>query len=362
MKILHFTSCLLGGGIQNFLVSLLPEQVKLGHKVCLVVIEKYTDNYCITLESKLTERGVSVINLGKIRHNKISLFKTLFAAKEIVKNWKPDIINPHGAMCDYYAKIASWGTKAIQIDTVHNGPELWGIVNKTLNSKDPLIFCSQAAYELRVQKNQDIIAIDNGISREIIHSLDIVDLRKEFNLVQTDKVIVSVGSLRPQKNYTLLKEIVDKLNDSSYHFFVCGGNYGSGYVDIKEFDNYKDTIHFLGLRSDISQIENGADLFLSCASFEGLPIAVLEAFFNGIPCILSPIPQHQKIAAGVKQVYIPTSFNADDFVKTIKEAVKNIPTHEEIYDSRQNALSPYSISETAKKYISFYEKHLKNNV
>ena len=32
MKIVHIANCLRGGGIQNFLLSLLPEQVKQGHK------------------------------------------------------------------------------------------------------------------------------------------------------------------------------------------------------------------------------------------------------------------------------------------------------------------------------------------
>lgn len=44
-----------------------------------------------------------------------------------------------------------------------------------------------------------MIPIDNGISREIIHSNKSVDLRKELGLNPNDKIIVSVGSLRPQK-------------------------------------------------------------------------------------------------------------------------------------------------------------------
>ena len=41
MKIIHICNCPRGGGIQNFLLSLLPEQAKQKHQVTLIVIEKY---------------------------------------------------------------------------------------------------------------------------------------------------------------------------------------------------------------------------------------------------------------------------------------------------------------------------------
>ena len=142
------------------------------------------------------------------------------------------------------------------------------------------------------------------------------------------------------------------------HFCICGGNYGTGYIDINKFNEYKSNIHFLGLRSDVSSIENGADLFLSCSTFEGLPIAVLEAFFNGIPCVLSPILQHKKIASGVYATYIPKSFDGKDFAETILLALEERENHELIYQKRRKEIEQFSISETTKKYIDFYEKQL----
>ena len=64
MRILHITNCLRGGGIQNFLLSLLPEQVKQGHEVSLVVIEQYDYDYCRHLDGILTSNGVTVICLN----------------------------------------------------------------------------------------------------------------------------------------------------------------------------------------------------------------------------------------------------------------------------------------------------------
>lgn len=320
MKIIHICNCLRGGGIQNFLLSLLPAQAKQKHQVTLIVIEKYDYEYCEHLERILIDYNINVVRLNKIRNNKYSMFKTILKCRDIVRKIKPDIVNTHGEMSHEYGAIAVFAQNTKQIITIHNAPEIWSIPLKILCSKKPLIFCSHAAYTMRTQNSKTMIPIDNGISRDIIHSTKIVDLRKELGLSSSDKIIISVGSLRPQKNYIFIKQIIDDIKDASLHFCICGGNYGTGYINIEEFKDYPN-IHCLGLRSDVSAIENGADLFLSCSTFEGLPIAVLEAYFNGIPCVLSPIPQHKNISS-VYKVLIPKSFEPSAFSESIKEALK----------------------------------------
>ncbi len=355
MKIVHIAVCLKGGGIQNFLLSLLPEQVRLGHEVSLIVIEKDTNDYCELLANRLRNNGVYVVNLGKKIGNKVSLLKTLISCRQKVTSLKPDILNTHGEMSHVYGAITVLFTKIPHCITVHNAPENWDVLNKLLNSDKPIIYCSEAAYELRTQCNKRIISINNGISPSLVKTDQKVDLRNELRLSSSDKIILSVGSLRPQKNYEFLKVLSDTIKDKSIHFCICGGNYGDGYINPKIFDNYPN-IHCIGLRSDVSAIENTSDLFLSCAKFEGLPIAVLEAFFNGIPCVLSPIVQHEKIAKGVDDCFIPAKFEPKDFVYTIKKALEIKKSHEDIYNSRLQNIKKYSISYTAVKYIEFYKK------
>lgn len=354
MRIVHITDCLNGGGIQNFLLSLLPEQVKQGHMVELIVIERYSYDYCYHLESILTAGGVQVSCLNKKRHNKLSMIGTILECRKQISEISPDILNTHGVMSHIYGSVSILCKHICHVITVHNAPENWSKVCKFLCSNKPLIFCSQSAFGMRLQKSRKMQVIENGISPDIVRCESKVDLRETLSLNKTDKVIVLVGSLRPQKNYEFLKKIVDQAGDSSLHFCICGGNYGEGYIPSSAFKGYEQNIHLLGLRSDVSAIENGADLFLSCSSFEGLPIAVLEAYFNGIPCVLSPIEQHKNIA-DVYKVYIPDEFTALSFVNTVKYALTNDEDHDIIYRMRKEQLEQYSISNTCKKYIKFYQ-------
>lgn len=355
MKIIHILNSLKGGGIQNFILSLAPEQKKLGCDVSIIVVDRDTYEYSKHLKDILVNNGVKVYYLNKILHNKISFIKTLINCRKLVQSLRPDIINSHGEMSHIYGAFSTIGRKKINhYITIHNGPENWSNINKILNRNKPLIFCSQAAFDLKEQNNKKYCVIDNGVSPSIVKTKEVVDLRKELKLRPTCKIIVLVGSLRPQKNYDFLTGIVQELKDDTIHFCICGGNYGKGYIDIENFKQYK-TIHFLGLRSDVSAIENSANLFLSCSTFEGLPIAVLEAYFNGIPCVLSPIEQHIKIS-NVPKCWIPKTFTAHSFIATIKEALKDQTSHDNIYQERLPIISKYSISESARKYINFYKQ------
>ncbi|MBO8478450.1 MAG: glycosyltransferase [Bacteroidetes bacterium] len=354
MNIVHITNSLRGGGIQNFLLSLLPEQVMQGHKVWLIVIEKFDYDYCNHLAGILRRKGVSVICLEKIKHNRLSMLKTIYYCRRNIKKIAPDIVNTHGEMSHIYGVFSVLYRKIHQVITVHNAPEIWPKSYHFFCRKKPLIFCSEAAYDMRRQKSIFMRTIENGVSPSIVKTQDKVDLRQELSLKETDKVIVLVGSLRPQKNYIFLKQIVDEAKDSSLHFCICGGSYGAGYISKSEFNGYENNIHLLGLRSDVSAIENTSDLFLSCALFEGLPIAVLEAYFNGIPCVLSPIPQHKNIA-NVDKVWIPESFEPKEFIIAIYNALNEKMDHEVIFKRRESQIMKYAISTTCQKYISFYK-------
>ena len=91
MRILHIAQSLLGGGVQNLLLSLLPEQVKMGDEVGLIVIDRYSRDYCCVLERKLTQRGVQVFRLNKTVRSKLSLATTLVKCRNIVAKFNPDV-------------------------------------------------------------------------------------------------------------------------------------------------------------------------------------------------------------------------------------------------------------------------------
>lgn len=359
MKIAHILATLGTGGIQGFVYSLTYEQAKLGHEVIVIITDLCDTEHSFQQETFLKDNKVKVYRLNRAKGKKIQLIKTLTKCRSLIDLIKPDIINSHGTLWHLFGAVACIGKKYRQICTVHNTPEKWsGLVNFFCKNK-PIICCSKAAYEGRIQKNKIAYCIENGISPYIVRTKEKTNLRHDYALLPTDKVIVSIGNLRPQKNYKNLINLAKILDGSEFHFFICGGNFGGpAYDDPSLYEGYRN-LHCLGPRKDISAIENGADLFLSSSTFEGLPIAVLEAYFNGIPCVLSPIPQHIDISK-VPYVWIPKDFETESFVDTIKQALESSLSHEEIYEQRKPYLEHYSITRAAKEYILAYQAVIGN--
>lgn len=357
MKILHILASLGTGGIQGFVFSLAHEQALMGHKVMLVLTDICDSELSFKQEQILVENGIIVVRLNRHEGNKMELLKSMLKCRKQIKQFKPDIINSHGSLWHLYGAIGCFAKRYQQVCTVHSTPERWSRLVNLFCSNKPVICCSKAAYEGRVQKNRKVVCIENGIAPDLVRTKEMVDLRKEHGLPLESKIVVSVGNLRPAKNYKNLIKLAKLVDGGPIHFFICGSNLGGpAYDDPKLYEGYHN-LHCLGSRSDVSAIENGADLFLSSSTFEGLPIAVLEAYFNGIPCVLSPIKQHLQIA-NVPKVWIPKSFEPASFLETIETALETRETHDEIVEMRKPFIERYSISRSAKEYVDYYEKCL----
>lgn len=365
MKITHIVPSLKGGGIQNFIFSLIPEQVKLGHEVSLIVTDEDNIEYSNNKKKELESVGVNVYNLDRKISDKMSFFKSWGTCRKILKHINPDIINSHGIYSHNAASFATIGSTIKHCCTIHSAPEAWDTMTKWMNKTTPLIFCSNAALLLRGQESNMMQAINNGVDLNKIRVKDVVDLHQELEIPNNEKIIVLVGSPRPPKNYTFLIDIVKALNNKKIHFCICGGQYkvdkkgsnNDNYIDLEPFSVFPN-IHLLGLRNDIPAVLNGADAYLSCSIREGLPISALEGFFSGIPCVLSPIMQHKMIAEGIDGCFIPNEFKTKDFIESIMQALNCRDSHAAIYESRKDKLKKFGIDRCAKEYIDFYEKIL----
>ena len=363
MKIVHVLLSLRGGGIQNFLLSLAPEQKRMGHEVIVIITDEDDSSYSIKNKEYLESFEIPVYNLNRKIGDKASFFKTWFALRKLLKKVNPDFVNSHGVYSHNAVGFAVLGTGISHCCTIHNAPEKWGKMTKLINHCAPLIFCSEAALQLRDQNSPLMIAINNGIDEKTVRCSEVVDLHKELDIPNDDKIIVLVGSTRPQKNYHFVIGIVNQLSDEHIHFCICGdvyevarsGDNNNSYISHEDLKPYQN-IHLLGLRSDIPAVLNGADAYLSCSIREGLPISALEAFFSGIPCVLSPIPQHTMISGGISECFIPSKFESKEFIDSIHDALKCSNSHENIYLQRKEHLKKFLIDRCAKEYIDFYKQ------
>lgn len=120
------------------------------------------------------------------------------------------------------------------------------------------------------------------------------DKRHELNLNDKDIVLLSIGELIPRKNHSIVIKALSEMRDAKFfnrlQYVICGqGALENELTDMANILGLSDKIHFLGYRSDISEICHCSDLFIFPSLQEGLPVALMEAMASGLPVICSNI-------------------------------------------------------------------------
>ena len=103
-------------------------------------------------------------------------------------------------------------------------------------------------------------------------------------------VIGSIGRLSPQKNHSFLVKVLASLCTSKMNAFlviVGEGELQDEIASLAELLGVRDKVFFAGAQNDIQAWLSSFDVFAFPSLYEGLPVSLLEAQFNGLPCVIS---------------------------------------------------------------------------
>lgn len=132
--------------------------------------------------------------------------------------------------------------------------------------------------------------VNNGIDIEKFrYPINISKKKKELGL-KVKYNIATVGRIIPQKNPLFITETISqlfKIRDDVDFVWVGVGELEQQCKDILAKDGYLNRVHFLGSRTDVSEILPCCDLFYMPSVFEGLGIVIVEAQAAGLQCLVS---------------------------------------------------------------------------
>ena len=114
-------------------------------------------------------------------------------------------------------------------------------------------------------------------------------IRKEFG-IEGKFVIGHIGRFHPQKNHDFLIDIFKSIHDEvedSVLLLVGDGPLKKSIQEKVNQINLGDSVIFTGVRSDVSDVFQGIDLFLFPSHFEGLGIVAVEAQASGLHAVVS---------------------------------------------------------------------------
>ncbi len=103
-------------------------------------------------------------------------------------------------------------------------------------------------------------------------------------------VVGHVGRFHFQKNQSFVLDVVAELVRMGQPVKALLAGQGEDLAAMQEKARalgLGERVTFLGVRSDTAQLYQAMDVFLFPSRFEGLPMALLEAQANGVPCVVS---------------------------------------------------------------------------
>lgn len=223
---------------------------------------------------------------------------------------EPAVVHVHhprsGAL--FQAARIGVGCRLPILFTVHNMYSRYGSATKALSAfncvrSDHVSIVSHAAFDvfptaLRRLRPHAYTAIPNGVDLERVDAT-LAAVRAGAVERGTDSgrfELINVGKFTRQKGHDFLLDVVKRLPDAGLTLVGDGPERARIEARVRD-EGLGARVRFTGLvpRETVYAELLAADLFVSPALWEGLPIAVLEAMALGRPVLLSDIPPHVEI-------------------------------------------------------------------
>lgn len=197
------------------------------------------------------------------------------------------------------------------------------IIDNFLCRVDRIVCLSQELADIAVKIGTDrnkISVISNGVDIDTFKPLDKISCRKDLDLPENNKIILSVGTLIEGKGFhkiiACMPNLIKKYPDIL--LYIVGsvgpaGNFKKEIVSLVDALGLQKNVLLVGARpnSELRKWYNAADLFCLATKSEGSPNVVLEALSCGCPVIASSVGGIPEI---MREAFLGYKYDFDDDV------------------------------------------------
>lgn len=296
------------------------------------------------LVKKLEDKNIKVHQISSLKRDvsPINDLKSLLTLYKLIKNQRYDIVHCHSTKAGILGRIAAYIAGVPFIYFTVRG---WGFYNKQVTlGRNFIIFLEKilANYTTKIicvsendmnegiknniANKEKFMIIKNGVSYNPKTEREIT--REVLGLNENDFAVGMVARITFQKNPILFlniaKEIV--INKTNVKFILIGN--GVLFKQCKKFleDNrLENKILLLGEKSpeETQDLLQSFDLFLLTSIFEGLPLAIIEAMFSGLPIIASNVGGVRELVHDTYNGFLINNNSKEEFIEKIINIIEN---------------------------------------
>jgi len=230
------------------------------------------------------------------------VFKT-FKISRFLKSIQPDIIHSFHYAPDYSEPLAAKMAGIPWVYTKKNmnwgGSSANGWKLRTYLANHILVQNKDMKSEF-FSNSKKISLVSRGVDTSEFFPTDPkVNIRKQYDLNDSDRIVICVANLVPVKGIEILLKAFERVKGlhPDWRLFVVGdinNDYGKMLVESSESMISKEELFFVGKVMNVKDYLNSAELFvlptLNKGRKEGSPVALLEAMACATNVIASKIP------------------------------------------------------------------------
>lgn len=186
------------------------------------------------------------------------------------------------------------------------------------------------------------------------------ELKKELNLKDTDRILITAGEMIERKNQKFLLEVVKKIKEKEtpVKLIVCGHGRLEHFLKskVKEL-GVENNVIFTGYRTDIYKILGLAEIFLFSSLQEGLPVAVMEAMAVGLPVVCSNVRGNADLIDNEKGGYVLDKFDVNRWADLIYSLLMDKNRLKSFGEYNMNRIKEYDRSNVEKEMRRIYGRY-----
>lgn len=258
-----------------------------------------------------------------------------------------------GIPSDWHSSATAWVyRKAIM-------PRMDGVVGVSRFSLED----AEALYRFRVPST----VIPNGISPARLNVVEGRDaLRDRYRSSPDDLILLFVGYMeeakRPDRFVRVLSRVARKI--PRVRGWIVGDGPLRGKAEGLSRDlGIRDKVRFLGYQEDVASFMNAADLLVVTSDTEGIPGAVLEAGYLGLPVVSTKVGGLPECIVQGETGVLVDGDPEEGLTRAIVRLGSDEESRREIGGrARARIVDELTIGPIADRYLAFYRRLLKRPV
>ncbi len=356
------------GGAERFLIMLLNYFTEIHYETHLILLSNDDD-----LQAELN-RQIHVYRVLKASRYDISVVKKL---SKLIKNIDPASIICINTYAFFLTKLATFSNPKYSLILSPHTTRPFSLYNylqniiyyRLVSKKDKIIYLCNAQMNYlkklyRIGRHKSFI-VYNGVdtdyfSPSIVHIDDVAKLKRQLGIEYTDKVIVQVARIQPEKRHQDAIKALSQLNakyGSTVHLLLVGG----GSMQIKNHlqnlvrqVRMQANVHFLDSQQDVRLFYKAADLFTLTSKSETFSLATLEAMSFGLPVVITEVGGAREMVSNYKNGFMVP---VNDINVLAQAWDKALSLHFDSNAIRASVVNKFSLHQMLQHYSAILDNH-----